>query len=259
MNEWAQKTLKIVEKEDYLDKLQKVYPHEDAPREIDHQSLEEIRNAFQDKNNDVLIKKLLDLPKFPYKDSYVGFLRTDREAIKRNPETVKRICDTLYQMGINGVIDGISKPKEANTRRGQQFTNWLKKKFEFVNTGYFEKSKKGILVLDVNEKEARDFCNKVLGAGISKRPDLVAKSGAEYIIGEAKFLSSSGGNQGRAFDDGMKLAANPSGKAHKIFILDGIHWIESGSEQFNQIQFGNAAILSVLLLGKYLKTVNSEH
>ena len=45
-----------------------------------------------------------------------------------------------------------------------------------------------------------------MGVGISKRPDLVAKSNSSYVIGEAKFLSQLGGSQDRGFDDGMALA-----------------------------------------------------
>ena len=111
-------------------------------------------------------------------------------------------------------------------------------------------------VSDANESDARDFCNVEMGVGIAKRPDMVAKSGRRYVIGEAKFLSSAGGNQGRAFDDGIALANNATGRAYKVFILDGIHWIERGSEQYERIEHGTSAIFSVLLLEEFLNAVN---
>ena len=111
-------------------------------------------------------------------------------------------------------------------------------------------------MLDATELEARNFCNTEMGIGISKRPDMVAKSGRRYVVGEAKFLSSTGGNQGRAFDDGMGLAMNSSGSAFKVFILDGIHWIESGSEQHKRIEHSTAAVFSALLLREFLDAVH---
>ena len=248
MNQWSSRTLSLVTSEDYLDRLQVIYPHEEGERDVDEAILNEIKQSFEKKDDMGLLNKLLDLEKFPYKDSYVGFIRKDRTAIARNPKTVQRISDRLYGMGIDNVIEGVTKPKEANTRRGNQFTDWVRKEFKFVDTKQFKLSSKEIVMLDATELEARNFCNTEMGIGISKRPDLVAKSGNHYVVGEAKFLSSTGGNQGRAFDDGIGLATNSTGKAFKVFILDGIHWIERGSEQFKRIEHGTSAVFSVLLL-----------
>jgi len=255
MNEWARRTLKLVRGENYLDRLQEVYPHEQGERYIDANTLSRIRSYYESKDNISLLNQLLDLQKFPYKDSYVAFLRKDRDALRRNPRTVERICGVLYEMGIEDVISGVTQPKEANTRRGQQFIRWARRNFEWVDIDAFRESQNGIVMLDASEREARDFCNRIMGVGISKRPDMVAKSGSEYIIGEAKFLSSSGGNQGRGFDDGMNLATNTSGSAFKVFILDGIHWIETGSAEYKRIAYGNAAVFSALLLKEFLENI----
>jgi hypothetical protein len=255
MNPWSSRTLNLVTSEAYLDKLQEIYPHEEGGREVDGEILNSIKRLFKRKDNVALLNKLLDLEKFPYKDSYVGFLRKDRTAISRNPKTVKRICDRLYGMGIDSIIDGVIQPKEANARRGNQFSDWARKKFKFVSIKQFQASTQGIVMLDATELEARNFCNTKMGIGISKRPDMVAKSGKHYIVGEAKFLSSSGGNQGRAFDDGMGLATNASGIAYKVFVLDGIHWIERGSEQYKRIEYGTSAVFSALLLKEFLRSL----
>ena len=255
MNPWSQKTLAFVRNNDYLDKLQLVYPHEEKERDITTNTLEEIKRAYKAGDREKLLDLLLDLEKFPYKDSYVGFLREDRLAIQRNPETVKRIHSRLTDMGLEGIIAGINTPKEANTRRGNQFIRWAKDTFEQVDVRGFEKSGDSIVMLNADETTARDFLNKNLGLGLSKRPDFVAKAGKEYVVGEAKFLSSTGGNQGRAFEDGMSLANHSHGKAHKIFILDGIHWIKTGSNEFGRISHSNSAIFSVLLLQSYLNDI----
>ena len=158
-------------------------------------------------------------------------------------------------MGIDGVISGISQPKEANMRRGNQFVDYIKANFKSAGLDEFKKSTKGIVVLDASELEARDFCNKQLNSGISKRPDLVCKAGKHYVIGEAKFISALGGSQGRAFDDGIHLAINSSGSAYKVFILDGIIWIEKGSDHYKRIDHSTASIFSVLLLKEFLLNI----
>ncbi len=252
MNDWAKKTLELVKKENYLDLLQEIYPHEQTARKRDTDVEKKIREYYKSRDSISLLNQLLNLEKFPYKDSYVAFLRADRGALERNPDTVTRICNNLYSMGIDKVIKGIFSPKEPNTQRGPQFRNWVKKSFNWASIKEFQQSKEGIVMLDASERDARDFCNKVMGVGISKRPDMVAKSGSKYIIGEAKFLSSSGGNQGRGFTDGMTLATNSSGSAYKVFILDGIHWIKTGYAEFKQIEYGNMAVFSALLLKDYL-------
>jgi len=256
VNEWAKKTLEVVRTENYLDRLQRIYPNiENPPRTINDEIKLLIKIAFDGRNGESLLNILLDLKKFPYKDSYVAFLRKDRGAIDRNPETTSRICNKLYRMGFEKIIKGITKPKETNTQRGPQFRNWTKERFRWVDVDAFRASSKGIVLLQASEKIARDFCNQEMGIGISKRPDMVAKSNACYVIGEAKFLSSGGGNQGRSFDDGMALATNNQGSAFKVFLLDGIHWIDTGSDQYRRIEYSTAAVFSALLLEEFLESI----
>lgn len=255
MNYWSNRTLELVTTGDYLDALQNIYPHEEGQRQVDDTVLESIATSFTEQNYIQLLDKLLGLEKFPYKDSYVAFLRKDRTAIERNPRTVERIWQVLYKMGLDKVLDGIKQSKEANMRRGPQFMNWARTNFNVLSLSDFEKSKQGIAILGGNELEAKNFCNVKLGIAVSKRPDLVAKVNNKYVVGEAKFLSSTGGNQGTGFEDGIKLASNSYGSAYKIFVLDGIHWIEKGSAQHKIIESSNTTVLSVLLLKEYFQSL----
>lgn len=256
MNPWSRKTLDLVRTGNYLDRLQMVYPHEDGERDVSETIITNIRAAFNRGDKVGLLNQLLSLEKFPYKDSYVGFLRKERASIDRNPETVDRVCERLFAMGADNLINGITQPKEANARRGNQFNHWVRQNFEVVGLSDFTRSTSGIVVLGASELEARDFCNSTLNVGISKRPDFVAKAGRNYVIGEAKFSSSTGGNQGRAFDDGIHLAANSAGNAYKIFILDGVFWIETGSDQYRRISHSSAAIFSAILLNEFLQDLS---
>jgi len=252
MNEWAKRTVRLAKTKDYLDRLYDIYPNDPVPRDIDGANLNEIENCFKLKDCKSLLNKLLDLDKFPFKDSYVSFLRSDRSAIARNPKTAERICGVLYSMGFEKVKAGIIEPKEPNTRRGPQFANWLKSNFEHMNLDSFIGSEKGIVFLEDSEQRILDFCNTKLGVGLSKRPDFVAKSNMKYVVGEAKFLSSLGGNQGRGFDDAVKLSSNPSGRAYKVAIIDGVVWIQSGSQEYKKIEHASFYIFSALLLEDFL-------
>lgn len=255
MHQWSLHTLQLVSTQNYLDRLQEIYAHEEGERNVTDATIDAIREAFSNGDAEALLEHLLGLEKFPYNDSYVAFLRKDRTAIQRNPRTVQRIYDVLGRMGIDGVIAGVKQAKEANTRRGPQFWNWIKIQYPIVDEATFIASNDRIVLLGGGEEEGLRFCNNTLRLGIIKRPDLVAKAGGTYVVGEAKFLSSLGGNQGRAFDDGMKLATNGAGRAYKIFILDGVIWLEEGSSHFQDIDNSNAAVLSAILLDDYLKSL----
>ena len=77
-----------------------------------------------------LLNLLLEQEVFPIKDSYVAYLRRDRTAIERNPNTVNRIETTIANMGYQNVLREITRPIEANRQMGQHFKNW-------VNSQYF--------------------------------------------------------------------------------------------------------------------------
>lgn len=117
MNEWARCTLDLVHNEDYLDMLQGIYAHEDGARTVPKKSISAIRTSFENKDETTLISQLLDLGKFPYKDSYVAFLRKDRTAIERNPATVRRICDRIFDM--NRICEVVRKQGSKTSRESK--------------------------------------------------------------------------------------------------------------------------------------------
>ena len=62
---------------------------------------------------------------FPIKDSYVAYLKRDKTAIERNPNTVNRISSMLYEMGWDEILDKLTVPKETNRQIGPLFKNWI--------------------------------------------------------------------------------------------------------------------------------------
>lgn len=74
MNYWTEQSIIFAEQKNYLDELFKVYPlNPNLRREL--------------------------------------FLRHDRGAIKRNPQTVNRLAGNLYQIGIDAIIERCTAPK----------------------------------------------------------------------------------------------------------------------------------------------------
>lgn len=65
---------------------------------------------------------------FPIKDSYVAYLKRDKEALKRNPATVARLCGRLYEMGLDEIYSRSSEAKETNRQIGPLFKRWIKNK-----------------------------------------------------------------------------------------------------------------------------------
>lgn len=149
---------------------------------------------------------------------------------------------------------GVTAPKEANTRKGSEFKRWARSNFEFTGLKRFQASKSGIVFLDAQDTELRNFANSAFGAGLAKRPDFIAKTGRKYVIGEAKFLSGEGGNQRAAFRDAMAVAAHPTGTAIKVAVLDGIVWIKRSSF-YKSIEASSVHIFSALLLKDFLNAL----
>ncbi|MBN2288674.1 MAG: hypothetical protein JXQ83_05030 [Candidatus Glassbacteria bacterium] len=66
MNEWSTRTLEIVRNENYLDRLQHLYPNvEGGLRILDNQTKEMLRESFDRHDCSSLLNTLLDLEKFP--------------------------------------------------------------------------------------------------------------------------------------------------------------------------------------------------
>lgn len=252
MNEWARRSAKLAGTKNYLDRLQDIYPAVPGNRNVSLDALHKIKQAVRNEDQIQLLDLLLDLDKFPFEESYKQFLKRDRGAVRRNPKTVHRICSMLFDMGSDGIIAGVTAPKSPNTMRGHQFRGWLTKSFRFVQSDAFKRSTRGVVFLDVSEKELRNYVNSDLGAGFAKRPDFVAKSDGKFVVGEAKFLGDEGGNQNAHFKAAMDMAGQTSGKAIKVAVIDGIVWLKNTS-YYRQIQTSSVSVFSALVLSDFLK------
>jgi hypothetical protein len=126
MNYWTDLSVQFANQRNYLDELFAVYPlAPDVIREVNQTAWNNVEIAFNDRNDAELMKGLLKLELFPIKDSYVPYLRRDKTAIERNPETVSRLCSRLYEMGLEKMYARSSEPKETNRQIGPLFRRWL--------------------------------------------------------------------------------------------------------------------------------------
>lgn len=260
MNHWTQLSIEYANQRSYLDDLFQVYPTiPEGIREIDKGLWANVEKAFKRRDNIVLLESLLKLDLFPIKDSYVAYLKRDKEALKRNPATAERLCGRLYEMGIDKIYERSSEPKETNRQIGPLFKRWLLKKslgVEPVKLGGFLKLK-GNAVLDASDAEMKAFAREHLNYRHNKGLDFIARFNGKYVIGEAKFLTDFGGHQNAQFNDAIATMKVQDVKAITIAILDGVLYIKGKNKMYKAIvgPLKNENIMSALVLREFLYQV----
>ncbi|MBD3285588.1 type II restriction endonuclease, partial [candidate division WOR-3 bacterium] len=90
------------------------------------------------------------------------------------------------------------------------------------------------------------------GIKLEKKPDFIAKARNTFIIGEAKFLTTHGGNQNNQFREAMKVARGRFGIALGVAVLDGVVWIPSKSMMHKEVCKLGGVALSALLMNDFL-------
>jgi hypothetical protein len=134
MNYWTELSIEYARQRNYLDDLFHVYPTiPEGIREINAVRWAAVETAFNERNNHDLLKELIKLDLFPIKDSYIAYLRRDKEALERNPQTVNRLCGRLYEMGLDIIFARATEPKETNRQIGPYFKRWLEKVYSAYN------------------------------------------------------------------------------------------------------------------------------
>jgi len=260
MNHWTKLSIEYANQRSYLDDLFQVYPTiPEGIRELDKTLWNNIEKAFNKKDNLSLLKNLLRLDLFPIKDSYVAYLKRDKTAIERNPNTVARLCGRLYEMGLDNIYSRCSEPKETNRQIGPLFKRWLRKKslgIEPVKLNEFLKIK-GNAILDASDAEMMAFAKEHLNYQRNKGLDFIGRFNGKYVIGEAKFLTDFGGHQNAQFNDAIETLKVKNVHAIKIAILDGVLYIEGNNKMYKDIttSFKDENIMSALVLREFLYQV----
>ncbi len=263
MNYWTKLSADFARQRNYLDELYKVYPiTPNLRRELPESKESKIRTAFESRNNTALVKELLSLDLFPIKDSYVAYLKRDKTAIDRNPQTVNRIAGNLFQLGIDEMLEKCTEPKETNRQIGPMFKRWVdggslgapvfKDGEQFLNF-------KGNCILNSSDADMQKFARKYLGFHREKGIDFIAKFSGKYVIGEAKFITDMGGHQNAQFDDAVRTMQSSfedktvENDVIPIAIADGVLFIKGRHKLYRYLeQNSHQTIISALLLREFL-------
>ena len=257
MNKWIELSIEYANQRSYLDDLFHVYPTiPDGIRNINEVYWNEVEKAFNQSDNDKLIRELLKFDLFPIKDSYIAYLKRDKSAIERNPRTINRVCGRLYEMGLDKIYERCSEPKETNRQIGPMFRSWLKKKsLGIIPVGLDDfLSNENDAILDEGDAGMMRFAHEHLGYNHNKGLDFVARFNKQYVIGEAKFLTDFGGHQNAQFNDAISTIQTKNVNAIKIAILDGILFIKGNNKMYKSITetYKDCNIMSSLLLREFL-------
>lgn len=262
LNEWVLKSIELFETTPYLDNILDVYPLQTAiPERLDAQLRRRIISAHQARRTNELIDILKNEVKFPYDEPLWYLIKNIDGCLQNNPQQIQRIADSLYAMTPEETVIRLESAPKLNTQMGPMFTNWLRNNFDLLELDDFRNSNEGIVVLQSSEEIGKTFVNSELRQNLEKRPDLVAKVNDTYIVGEAKWIGSPGGNQNKQVVEVINLCRNQRGNVIRVGIIDGFPWAikKSNGEIINdktcvQVQESEYDILSALLLREYLES-----
>ncbi len=253
----------MFESSPYLDNILEVYPLQSAlPNRLDPILRRQIIDAHQARRTNELIGILQNQVKFPYDEPLWFLMKNVGQCLDGNPQQRKRIANSLYALTAEEVVFKLEEAPKLNTQMGPMFTAWLRANFQLLDIDAFRSSTNGVFVLDSSEQTGKDFVVNELGQDVSKRPDLVAKVNTTYVIGEAKWIGSPGGNQNKQIVEVIDLCRKQRGAVRRVGIIDGYPWAtrKSNGELINEktavmTQESNYDLISALLLGDYLDSL----
>lgn len=258
MNYFTQQSIELANQRNYLDQLFSVYPLvPDSFREIDQDVWNNVESHFYCNNNVEMFQELLKLDLFPIKDGYVPYFRKDKSAIKRNPNTINRICGRIRELGIDKLYERCSQPKETNRQMGPLFQRWIRSGVlgvQPIDEQTFCRTKDNAILLGT-DKELKEFAKHYLGFEREgdKGLDLLCRFNGIYVIGEAKFISDEGGHQNDQFLDLIStIHAKVNRGVITIGIMDGVPYIPSKKKIYTYLTESDEPIMSALLLREFL-------
>jgi hypothetical protein len=260
LNQWVLRSIELFERTPYLDNILAVYPLQSArPTRLNDNLRRRIISAHQARRTDELITILQNEVKFPYDEPLWYLMKNIQGCLTNNPRQIQRIADSLYSMTADETVFRLESAPKLNTQMGPMFTNWLRNNFNLLNVDEFTNSTQGIHILNSSEQEGKNFVNNILLQNVEKRPDLVAKVNETYIIGEAKWIGSPGGNQNKQVVEVINLCRDQRGNVIRIGIIDGFPWATKtvtegiiNDKTVVQVQESEYDIISALLLNEYL-------
>lgn len=264
MNEWTKRSVELANKSNYLDRVSEIYSiTENEPRKVSAAFRQTVKEKFDARDDEGLVRALFGGKLFPVKDSFVPYLRKDKTALARNPETVKRIAARLYALGYPAVMEACTQPKESNRQMGAKFRRWIENGATgcaVCSTEFEALSAEGDFVYIASDEKLKAFAEAHLGyTRADKGLDLVVRKNGKYVIAEAKFITDFGGHQADQFEDAVKIfgSLRPCGETViPIAVIDGVPYMKKTTKMYNYFQkHKEQPIFSALFLKAFLQTL----
>jgi hypothetical protein len=162
-------------------------------------------------------------------------------------------------MPVEDVIRGAERPIDINRVMGQAFYNWLRRYFPSRGIPILRESQfsdyAGRAFFDGRNADILRYVARALGRKLERGRDFLFKTGGKSVIGEARFLSTSGGSQTRDLNETIEFIKRTKGKVIGVGVLDGIVWFnKSYTKRLSSLGTQEPA-LTVLLLEDFLESL----
>ena len=146
-----------------------------------------------------------------------------------------------------------------------EFSNFLKKNDfpiqKLFGLSEFETNKNDAILIG-SDKELKTYAKKNCGYKLDKGLDVIIRISKKYYLGEAKWITDSGGNQNKSFLDALNSLVNgvDTAKADIIMILDGACYLKSEQKTYKDIttKYKEKNIMSALFLKEFIEEKFSE-
>jgi len=264
MNKWVSKSIELANAPGYLDKLSKIYPAALLPRRpLDNQAKEQIKTLHEEEKAKELVFFLLGLIKqkhpFPIEHPYASILRQKPQLISKNPRVFEELGRIILSIPVEEIIKGCERSIDINRVMGQAFYNWLIQFFPGRGIPILPESQfddyNGKALLKGRNAKILDYVNRKIGIKSDRGRDFLYKIGDKFVIGEARFLSTSGGSQTRDLKETTEFIKKLRGRITAVGVIDGIVWFNRSYVNLLRTLESDKPALTVLLLEEYLKSL----
>jgi hypothetical protein len=263
-NPWVKRSLELANSQGYLDRLAEIYPATVLPRRpLDEGVREKLKALHQRGDWSGLLNLLLKLTDeghpFPIEHPYASIFRQKRELVRKNPETVRRLGEIILSMPVEDVVRGCERPADINRVMGSAFQNWLRRAFPswgipVLPEPQFE-TYQGLCFLDARNTAIQNYVTNRLGVKLERGRDFLAKVRGGYVVGEARFLSTSGGSQTRDLLETISFIKTVKGGVQAVGVMDGIVWFNRKYVRVLSELGEGEVVLTALLLKDFLKSL----
>lgn len=264
MNKWVRRSLEIANSPGYLDRLSAIYPAIRPPRRpLPNSAKQKIAELHRAGDGRGLVTLLLALRgkghPFPFEHPYASLLGKYPELLDKNPDIVRHLGESLLALSVKEIIRGCERPADINRVMGPAFRNWLR--HFFPTQGYpvlpeaqFE-TYGGPAFLDAANSAVLHHASYKLGFPLERGRDFLARVGTRYVIGEARFLSTSGGSQTRDLRETIGFVKSAKKHLVAIAVLDGVIWFNRAYVQIVSELGKDEPALTALLLYDFLESL----